>query len=529
MANQTGVETLDRFAVSRLLLERARELGDKPYFVFGRDAYSYRDTGRWALCVAAALNGLGIGVGSRVCVVSENCPQLVFAWLGISLAGAVAIPLNPALRGRFLRDILQTSDVDLVFVHARELPHVIDVIAEFPRIKAVVSLAGASDVTALGRPGGPPVDPFEKFTDIAPAEPDVSGHGGHTPFQILFSSGTTGRAKGVTMPHAHIGALAHTWIEATGLVESDTVFMPVQIFHGNGNYCMVAGLVTGSTIVVADKFHSSTYWESCRTAGATVAMCSISLYNIFNRMPPGPNDRAHAVRAFWQTPSDKSFETRFGVGSACGYGTTETGLVVVGRHDDDGRPEGSCGRINSRFYDVELVDAYDRPVGVDELGEFVVRPRVPFAMMTGYHANPEASAQVWRNLWHHTGDQGRRDGNGYYYFRTRLRDIIRCKGEQIPASQVEAVLLSHPEVQECAAMAYPSEISEDDVRVVMVPKSGAKVTLEQLARYCEREMPRYMIPRYYEFRDALPRTFHNRIEKYRLIVEGLGPGVWRRN
>jgi crotonobetaine/carnitine-CoA ligase len=177
---------------------------------------------------------------------------------------------------------------------------------------------------------------------------------------------------------------------------------------------------------------------------------------------------------------------------------------------------------------VRLVDERDVEVPVGEVGEIALRPRYPGLVTPGYLNKPEATVETFRNLWFHTGDLADRDEDGFYYFRDRKKDAIRRRGENVSSWEVEQVLREHPAVAEAAALPYPSPLGEDDVRVVVSLRDGARLTPPELVEFCMSRMPDFMVPRYVEVRDELPRTPTGRIEKYRLRSEGLAEDCYDR-
>jgi crotonobetaine/carnitine-CoA ligase len=176
---------------------------------------------------------------------------------------------------------------------------------------------------------------------------------------------------------------------------------------------------------------------------------------------------------------------------------------------------------------MEIHDEADRRLPPGEVGEIVVRPRQNSAMMAGYHAMPDATLAAFRNLWLHTGDLGRTDADGYLYFVDRGKDAIRRRGENISSVEVETGVGKHPDVAEVAAYPVPSDLGEDDVMVAVVRRDGASVTAEDLHAHCVTELPRFAVPTYIRFVDALPRTPTEKVEKYRLRSEGITPDTWR--
>ncbi len=175
-----------------------------------------------------------------------------------------------------------------------------------------------------------------------------------------------------------------------------------------------------------------------------------------------------------------------------------------------------------------IVDDEDQPVAVGTPGELVFRPRLPWLMMQGYVGRPEATADATRNLWFHSGDIGRQDDDGYVYFIDRRKERIRRLGENISSFDVESLVSAHPEVRECAALAHPAALGEDDVRIIVVAAEETALTAAALYDWLTGVMPKYMLPRYIEFTRELPRTPTNKIEKHKLKDAGLAPDAWDR-
>jgi crotonobetaine/carnitine-CoA ligase len=185
---------------------------------------------------------------------------------------------------------------------------------------------------------------------------------------------------------------------------------------------------------------------------------------------------------------------------------------------------GSSGRPIPE-YEVGVVDDLGAPVPTGVVGEIVTRPKHPDSMMRGYFRQPEVTVAAFRDLWYHTGDLGRFDEGGYLYFVDRKKDAIRRRGENISSFEIERVIDRLPEVLESAAVGVPSEHGEEEVKLAVVLQEGAALTAEDLWAYCQDELPAFMVPRYLEFRDALPRTDTQRVRKFEIRDEGLHGGV----
>ncbi|MDQ1001808.1 acyl-coenzyme A synthetase/AMP-(fatty) acid ligase [Neobacillus niacini] len=189
--------------------------------------------------------------------------------------------------------------------------------------------------------------------------------------------------------------------------------------------------------------------------------------------------------------------------------------------------KGSCGKAVS-VYEVEIHDENDQPCPVGEVGEIVVRPKKPGVLFSGYYGMPEATVEMWRNLWFHTGDRGRVDEDGYFYFIDRKKDVIRRRGENISSYEIERVINTHPKVQEAALVGVPSELSEEEVLAVLILREGEELKPEELLDFCQPRMAHFAVPRYIRFVKEFPRTPSQRIEKYKLRTEGITSYTWDR-
>jgi crotonobetaine/carnitine-CoA ligase len=188
------------------------------------------------------------------------------------------------------------------------------------------------------------------------------------------------------------------------------------------------------------------------------------------------------------------------------------------------RPPGAAGLAAGEWFDVRLADPEtDEEVAVGEVGELLVRPKVPWTTTLGYYGMPDRTAEAFRNLWFHTGDGLRRDADGWYYFVDRLKDALRRRGENISSYEVEAPILEHPDVAEVAVVGVPAdaEAGEDEVLAVVVPVPGATLTAEALWIWCAARLPDFAVPRYLRFVEALPKTPSEKVRKIDLRTEGV--------
>ena len=215
-------------------------------------------------------------------------------------------------------------------------------------------------------------------------------------------------------------------------------------------------------------------------------------------------------------PRDRraEFEDRFGLRLVTGFAMTETGHFATTGPDDPMRYRAS-GRPVPQF-EAAVVDADDTELPAGEVGELVVRPRAPGVMMTGYHRQPEATLAAFRNLWFHTGDLATIADDGYIRWVDRIKDAIRRRGEMISSTEVERAVSGFGGVAECAAVGVPSELGEEDVKIIIVPEPGSVIDPAELARFCRKTLPDFSVPRYLEILDELPRGPTHKVLKHQL-------------
>jgi crotonobetaine/carnitine-CoA ligase len=351
--------------------------------------------------------------------------------------------------------------------------------------------------------------------------------------RIMFTSGTTGRSKGVIKQHASDYFSGRTYIEVCGVTEDDVFYTCLPLFHSNAQVlnCYPA-LIAGARIQLSARYSSTNFWREVTECGATI-LNTVSAMNYFIwNTEPGEHDRAHKVQRIMAMPAPKDiyyeFMERFGVRWHEGYGLTETGMVTYVPPGIE-KP-GSCGMASPGF-EVSVVEpGTDRPRPAGEPGEIVVDMKLPNIVMRAYAGMPEKTAEDFKNLKLHTGDLGVMDDDGFLYFKDRVKDYIRRRGENVSSMEVERIVASHPGVLEAAAVgvaAGEGAGSEQEILICVVPREGVPDPHELLT-YCSDKMPYFAVPRYVRFMEHLPKTPTERVRKVELRELPLDDGVYDR-
>ena len=504
-----------------ILRARAESEGDRPYLSVGDRTWSFREADAEARAIARGLAARGVGRADHVALLLPNCAEFVFGWYGACIRGAAMVPINPQYRGFMLDAPLRETGARGIVVHHSLVESLHSMAPEvFDQLEWIAVVGGTSGVELP--PGNAELISYEALRLFDGPDPDIACDYRDI-HSVMYTSGTTGPSKGVMIPNGQFFASACVFLRAVALSRDDVLFTPLPLFHGLASRLgVLPAMMVGAHVVVGERFSASRFWHQAAECGATVGHTIFTIPPILKAQPPSPQDRAHGIRCMYNAHHDPEFEERFGVRLVEAYGMTETGLIVYTDYPD--RREGAAGRLHEDW-EARIVDENDFPVPAGEVGEIVVRPRLPFIMMQGYLDKPEDTLRVCRNLWFHTGDMARVDADGYFFFVDRKKDRIRRRGENISSWDVENFVGAHPEVAECVALPHPAEAGEDDVRVVVVFKEGARTTASTLADWLETRMPAFMLPRYIEEMAELPRNPTSKVEKYKLVEQGLGPST----
>lgn len=472
--------------------------------------------------VAAGLQALGVRKGDRVAVNLPNRLEFAVLVFAIAKTGAIQVPLNTYLRGDFLSHQLKQTAPMTYIGDASALQMLAVVYDEVPAIEHVVVVGEAPERDSLGSLPAPL--PYEQ---IASSEGDLERPelSAEDVCVIIYTSGTTGPSKGCTITHGYYCAIPDVFVESGWYVRGDRVFGANPMFHFSGQTWLVAAaLAVGGSVIVEPAFSATTYMARIRETGSTVAMGMGAMGMAVMAQPVAADERDHALRHICFMPSSapfvEAFTERFGIAPfAEVFGQSECWPATLGDPRQEHRP-GSMGRI-TRGMQVKIVDEYDVEVPVGQPGEIVVRGDEPYRLFTGYWNMPEATVEVFRNLWHHTGDSGRVDEDGYYWFVDRKKDSMRRRGENVSSLELEAAILRHPALAAAAVHAVPSALGEDEIKACLILKPDTKVEAEELFDFFRTNLPYYAIPRYVEYLEALPANVNGRVQKFKLRERGI--------
>jgi len=519
-----------------LLGRQAALYRDSPFLRVAGHQWSHQDAIAAAGARAAALAQAGVARGDRVALMCGNRLEFIEVFLACGWLGAVAVPINTASMGPQIGYFLADSQARLLVIEAQFLARletaelsgtplaaiwVIEAAAALAPTPAPIAmpLALAARLPADAVCSYPPLAAPVAAADVQPGEP----------LAILYTSGTTGPAKGVVCPHAQYYWWAVNSADVLAIDAGDTLCTTLPLFHINALNTLGQALVTGSQVVFESRFSASGFWPAMQANGATVIFLLGAMVPILLAQPPGAAERGHRVRIGLgpgvPASAGAAFRDRTGVCLLEGYGSTETNFAIATALDS---PRGGVMGWLRPGFEARVADDDDVELPAGVPGELLLRAQEPYAFASGYFNMPQKTVEAWRNLWFHTGDRVVQEADGAYRFIDRIKDAIRRRGENISSYEVEQVLLSHPGVAAVAVYPVRSELAEDEVMAALTVRPGHTVDPVELTRFCGSLLPYFAVPRYVDILEDLPRTENGKVQKYKLRERGVAGTTWDR-
>lgn len=536
-------------SITALLAEAVDAHPDTVFLRTSAGDVTHREFQRRVTHAAGGLAALGITATTPVALLMATSIEQIVVWFALAHLRAIHAPLNPALVGDGLRHAVATTGAATIVVDEATLPRLRATLAAdhllAARVHTLIVHLPLTAATVVADTGGPATHTPEPCGDAGARRPrtvdlaEVLDHPAPAPVAVgddlatatlLFTSGTTGPSKACALSHRYMARQGQLHAGAFDLRAHDVLYCPFPLFHIDAAALTVAAaLAVGATAALGARFSASGFWSEVRTMRATVFNFMGATLTILWQRDPDPGDRDHAVRLAWGVPMPiwrDDWEQRFGFPLFHLYGLTDAGIPV---HDpiDGSRRDGTCGRVLDE-YELRIDLDCDDPEAANDssVGEILVRGREPGLTMNGYHGMPEATVRtITPDGWVRTGDLGSLE-DGWLTFHGRHSDSIRRRGENISAIEVEDVVAQHAAVREVAAFGVPSDLTEEDVKVCVVLREGAEVEPAELHEFCQSRMAAFMVPRWIEVVDALPRTPTQKVAKGRLRDAAVTAADW---
>ncbi|MGW0019745.1 AMP-binding protein [Rhodococcus sp. NPDC003382] len=474
--------------------------------------YTYTRLVEEAELYARWLTARGVSRGAHVAVQLPNSVEHILFYIALSRLGAVAVPLNTQAAGDLLAYYLTNSDASMLVHDASN--HESARIAQDAGIAAIGLTGPWSETEAEGITHATICQEADSTAPLPLDAVDPTSLG-----YINYTSGTTGPSKGVMMTHIRAMLWGFSHAVSFGYRADDRVYICLPLFHVNAfQGALHCAIGAGLQVFLRRRFSASKFWDDVRDASITATNLLGSMAAILWKRDAQPTDSDNSLRMVMTVPIPAyatAFERRFGLRFTSGYSLTDYGPSHAYTLADPPEKLGSAGRLRPGM-EARIVDTNDLEVSPDTKGELVIRSAVPWNESLGYYGMPEATLLSRRNGWFHTGDLCRIDADGYMWFEDRLKDVIRRRGENISAFELEGMVSKIDGVRDVAAIAVPSELEEDEIALFLELEDSSPEALSSLQKECEEALPRYMRPEFYVPVDTLPRNASHKIEKYKL-------------
>jgi crotonobetaine/carnitine-CoA ligase len=446
-------------------------------------------------------------------VMMPNRPEFLLAHFGAICAGAAPVPINTAQRGETLAYLLKDCGARAIVVDASLWSQyeetgagLIEIVRGEPR--------GRSKTIVFG-------DLLEGKAE--PVDAQIEGGQGGTSFGVLYTSGTTGPPKGVVPMRTDITPLLAMW-DAMNVRAGETIYTCLPLFHGNPLAISVLGAIfLDAQLAIGDRFSARRFWDEVRAFDAVEFNHVGAVIPILLKQPEQLDDADNPVRTVLSAGCPphcwEPFQDRFGVRIVEQFSMVDSPGYLInldGKVGSMGKPAAGC--------EATILGDDGAEVAAGQVGELALRAQQG---RTHFYLNrPQETEHAFRDGWFHTGDLASKDVEGFFYYAGRKKESMRRRGENVSAWEVENVVNQFPGVLESAAHGVPSELGEDDIKVVVVPRAGGTVDPRALLDFCVPRMAKYAVPRYVEIRREIPKTPTQRPRYGELKTEGVTERTW---
>lgn len=481
------------------------------------DHFSYADVDKMGRKWAGLLSELGVGREDTVAIMGAPGVEWVCAWMGAAWLGARATGINTQYVGEMLHYVLDNCAARVMLIDECLLPALESIESAWPKhLHHVIVLGKKLDIflkdTCKIHEANTLLSQATVYTNVSVPSMDDIGC-------VTYTSGTTGRSKGVLMTWLHLRGYVMGGVPWDDVGSGVVMYNAFPMYHLAGLTSSYLAASNGGTVVFRKTWSTSEFWNDIDQHRVNTTFFVGGTSEFIKKLPPSENDGEHSLRSVLLTPLPadvKEFEERFNLKLWTFYGSTEIGAVTFS--EESPRVRGTCGRARPG-YDLKIVDDEMNEVSDGYVGELLVRADDPRTMLQGYLNLPDAEQSKWVDGWFRTGDMMRRDEDGNYYFIDRSDDVLRRRGENISSREVEIAVNKHPAVLESAVIGIPAEVAEDEVLALVELRDGQTLSEQELSEFLAEQLPRFMRPSVIRICDELPRTATGKVQKAQLRKE----------
>ncbi len=513
-----NLEKPENWVISKIISNQCKNYPDFEIIEFiDQEKWKFKDLYSLSLKASHNINQLNVKKNETIVVIIDNPKMFIPIWIGSALLGVTFVAINTALRGEVLLHQIRMSSPKVIYVEEKYY-------TEVSKLNFDKKLTNLISITEFV---------FSKELD----EKAIDENKNHDVSCVMFTSGTSGPSKGVIMPNGHCVLFAIGTIENYQLQEKDKFYICLPLFHANGLFMqLLACIINKNKAIIREKFSASNWLKDIIKFKVTHTNMLGALAAFVVAQPPTEFDNKHHLKLIGSAPLPKEPErilrTRFGVKHVIPlYGMTEVNIPLYGDKNELGN--GTCGKVYKKYFEVEIRDPQtDVKIKEGEVGEIMVRSKVPFGFMQAYLGLPQKSLDSYRNFWFHTGDAGIKKRSGHFIFVDRIKDCIRRRGENISSYEVEQAFLKIPEVKEAAAFAVPAEGGEgmeDEVMVALMLEKSSDIKFIDLLNEIKSDLATFAVPKYMRVMKDFPKTQTGKIQKHLLKKEGITNDTWKNN
>ena len=539
---------ITRKTILREIIKNNAEIkGDKLFLTYIRDfdkgideKYTYKDLHLQSNRLGNGLLKLGIKKGEGIALMEINSPEYIFSIYATFKMGAYIVLVNTGLKGDGLKYILDHSDSSSIIIHWSLIKEFLEIKSQLSKLKRVII-----DINEAPEEFKIPEGTISLQEVMQSSDDDINIEISLDDLSMLmYTAGTTGLPKAIMFWQGRLlgGFNIQTLMKIIKILikPNDVVYTSLPLFHSNALFLSTfATYLNENPLILAKKFSASRHWDICRKYHVTTFNTLGAMTTILMKQPERPNDKDHEVEIVNSAacPKElwKAFEKRFNVRIEENYGATDGGGFMLITKGNENLPVGTMGKPLAGTI-AEIMD--DEGIIIpepDQIGElvFLIRESELKSREVNYYKDEEASKSLVQKgadgqFWFHTGDLATKDKDGWFYFVDRKKDSIRRRGENIATFSIESIIDQNEKVLESAAFGIKSELGEDDVMVSVMLKKGATMTPEELLDFCRNKMADFMIPRYIDFVDTLPKSEVHRTLKMELKKRGATENTYDR-